>query len=399
MSRQQEAILTVLCACVCGCSGVTPEHTSLLNRSTGETVGSANGTKPSRPIMPETFVASGRFLERQGDMAGAIEQYRKAIDTDSRFAKAHNCLGVAYQTLRQMRLARQAFDDGIRAAPNSALLRNNSGLCHAMLGRDEEAEEQFRDALDLDPDFDKARGNLAILLARNDRLGESYQEFRHVVSSVDAYTNIGIILLEQDSFSSAAAIFRNALEIEPTNQAAADGLDRAIAVSKYAEPPDVSETAAPAAASQVRAIPAVPPATVPAAVSSAPGPSVNPASDEAEGGVQVNLRRALDGQIAEFDALDDLQNGAVGAASPGEQPITFESNFPDDASIDPPNYRVVLASLDRPDASDRPEETEQAQSQTVPTIPTSPIVMLAAMGLAAFVTYVSSGTRERTSAN
>ena len=349
--------------------------------------------------MPETFVASGRFLERQGDMAGAIGQYRKAIDTDSRFAEAYNCLGVAHQTLRQMRLARQAFDDGIRAAPNSALLRNNSGLCHAMLGRDEEAEEQFRDALELDPDFDKARGNLAILLARNDRLGESYQEFRHVVSSVDAYTNIGIILLEQDSFSSAAAIFRNALEIEPTNQAAADGLDRATAVSKYAEPADVSETAAPAAASQVRAIPTVPPATVPAAVSSAPGPSVNPAGDEAEGGVQVNLRRAPDGQIAEFDVSDDLQNGAVGAASPGEQPITFESNFPDDASIDPPNYRVVLASLDRPDASDRPEETEQAQSQPVPTIPTSPIVMLAAMGLAAFVTYISSGTRERTSAN
>lgn len=395
MLRSHLTIMTVVCICLSGCAAPAPEGASLLKPDTGETIGSANGTKPMRPIMPETFVASGRFLEGRGDMAGAIEQYQKAIDADSRFADAYNCLGVAYQTLGQMHHARRAFDDGIRAAPNSATLRNNAGLCHAMQERDEEAENHFRDALEIDPDFHKARGNLAILLARNDRLGESFQEFKQIVSSVEAYTNIGIILLEQGRHDSAMDIFRQALEIEPANQAAADGLEKATAASELAEPPEVADAAAPPAEPEVMDTPTAPPE--PAAVSTGPVPSVVPVGEEADQGIQVGLRGEIGDRVARVQLPSVLESASVDATPPEEQPIKIESIFSDDPNIVPPNHRVILASIDRPVAFDRSVQVEPDRSRAVPTIPSWPSLTLAAMGLAAFVTYVSPGTRERTS--
>lgn len=410
MPRRQLAILTV--ACVYGCAATTPEKTTLLNPATGEAVGSANGMKPSQPIMPETYVAAGKFLERQGDLTGAITQYQKAIDANPGLAEAYNAQAIAYQTLGQFRLAAKVLDEGIRAAPNSASLRNNAGLYHAMQGHIQEAEDQFRDALDLDPDFEKARGNLAILLARDNRLGESFQEFRRVVSPANAYTNVAIIRFEQADYDSAASLFREALKIDPDCRAAVDGLEKASRFSKTPPPPAVSN------------------ATKPQAVQDAPAQPAEANQSVTEADLQIEPNEVADNDVADTAVKVEQAIVAVKTPAMNEQPITIEDIFPADAIPDPPVShieRVVQSGRTSPSgsigvppvqtqsdlaareiASDgaqapvdnsiaiiQEQQPEAAPSQDVPTIPAWPVLTLAAMAFAAFVTYISPGSRRK----
>lgn len=182
---------------------------------------------PTPRILPQTFFAAGRMLEKQGNTAGAIAQFERAIAADPRYAAAYNRLGIIYQRLHRFTDAEQALTNGINAAPRSVVLRNNLGRCYYLQGRVDEAEDQFRAALDMTPDFQRARGNLALLLARTDRLTESVRQFNKIVSPARSYYNVGVIRLEMRDYVGARRNFRESLDMDPTNAGAAEGLQRA----------------------------------------------------------------------------------------------------------------------------------------------------------------------------
>lgn len=187
---------------------------------------------PDVPIKPKTYFAAGRMLERQGNLLGAIEQYENAIAANPRYVQAYSRLGIVYQQLGRLDDADQAFFIGISAAPGSASLRNNFGYCLFLQRRMAEAAEQYRAALEIRPDFARARMNLAALLAHSGRGAESYNEFCRVVSPDIAYYNIGVIRLEEGDYQAASDHFHEALAINPQCAAATEGLRRASALAR-----------------------------------------------------------------------------------------------------------------------------------------------------------------------
>ena len=79
-----------------------------------------------------------------------------------------------------------------------AEIRDDTSMFHHDLGnllyrsrRFEEAEEEYREALRLEPDFGRAHANLGFLLKRLKRIGESMQEFEMALASKEQLPDKG----------------------------------------------------------------------------------------------------------------------------------------------------------------------------------------------------------------
>ena len=170
---------------------------------------------PKPRISPKTHMAAGRMLERQGDLAAAIQQYQKALAFDPGMVQAYNRLGAVYQKLERFEDAESYFRKGIHANPDSAILRNNLGFCYLQQGDYAAAEGAFRAALEKSPQFNKARMNLGIALARSLRLKDSAIEFSRVVPTEAAYYNVAVICCDMEEYAHAERALRESLAANP----------------------------------------------------------------------------------------------------------------------------------------------------------------------------------------
>lgn len=166
-------------------------------------------------ISPMTHYCAGRVLERQNDLLGAIYQYKKAIEADPKLVQAYGQIGVLYQRLNRVEEAQKILKQAIEKNPESAVLRNNFGFCCLLMNDYVGAEQQFQAALGLSPEFDQARMNLAIVLARLNRMDESVREFERVVTEDMAYYNVAVICMDMEDFIQAEWALQNALASNP----------------------------------------------------------------------------------------------------------------------------------------------------------------------------------------
>lgn len=203
----------------------------------------ADAAKPAPPptIMADTHIAAGKMLEKQGDLTGAIAQYERAIAASPRAATAYNRLGIVYQKLGRFADAENIFRQGAGADSTSAALLNNLGYCYQAQRRLPEAEQAYRDALVRSQDFQRARMNLAVVLAQLGRLEESVIEFSQVVAADTAHYNVAMVCLQKRDYVSAEKSLREALAINPNCPGAEGQLRR---VSQLATTVSQEESAA-----------------------------------------------------------------------------------------------------------------------------------------------------------
>ncbi len=195
-------------------------------------------TAPSPRIAPATHLASGRMLEQQNDLAGAIRQYEKALAASPDLIEAHNRMGISFQKLERYMDAEEAFKRGIRIAPDSAMLHNNLGYCLLVQNKYQPAEREFRDALVISPTFERARMNLGIVLAKTDRIKESVEAFNLVVPAEVSYYNVAVLCVEQQKYQAAADALNRCLKINPDYLPARKELNAILALADEARGPD-----------------------------------------------------------------------------------------------------------------------------------------------------------------
>lgn len=181
---------------------------------------------PAPRISPSTHMVAGQMLERQGDFAGAVEQYEKVVIADPRQPDGYNRLGIVYQKMNRFVDADQIFRKGIVAAPGSAMLHNNLGFNFLQQKQFEEAEKSFRDALALSPQFKRARMNLGIVLAHQGKFDVGVSEFSKVVSADVAHFNVAAVAMQTGNFPQCEKSLRKALSINPNCPGAREQLQR-----------------------------------------------------------------------------------------------------------------------------------------------------------------------------
>ena len=96
------------------------------------------------------------------------------------------------------------------------------------MGRFDEAIEQARKALELDPSLAEAHNNLAAALAARGRVDEAIEHFRRALALdpayAEAYNNLGAALAGRGLLDAAIAHYRKALEIDPAYAEAQNNL-------------------------------------------------------------------------------------------------------------------------------------------------------------------------------
>jgi hypothetical protein len=107
------------------------------------------------------------FLFREGDIAGAITHYRRALALKPDFAEAHNNLGVALAREGRLDEAILQFQEALKINPDGVEAHYGLGLALVRQGRQREAVDHFRRALSIRPGFQDAQRNLDRALAES----------------------------------------------------------------------------------------------------------------------------------------------------------------------------------------------------------------------------------------
>lgn len=177
--------------------------------------GNANPWK-ARSDYADALITAGRASE-------AVEQLNQAIK-ENPVSDCYCNLGVALNNLGRNKEALEAFKTALEIEPGMAVVHYNIGKIYSALGNNAESERYFRSAIELKPEFVTARNDLGNLLFQTGRLKEAELEFRSALSSHPnsgpIHTSIGNILYWLGDHRQAMEFFRKALDIEPELPAA-----------------------------------------------------------------------------------------------------------------------------------------------------------------------------------
>jgi Flp pilus assembly protein TadD len=143
---------------------------------------------------------------------------------------AHNNLGQIYQKQGRYAEAIEEFKKALELNPNFPAALNNLGMCYGKLKQYDQAEETLRSALQLNPHDVLAMNNMAVMYMETGRF-EAAREFAQRAVTVEPnYANghltLGSIYATMRQFDMAEAEFERALELDPSNRNAQNNLAR-----------------------------------------------------------------------------------------------------------------------------------------------------------------------------
>lgn len=225
------------------------------------------GRDEARLQMASSMLELGRPQEALAVLAGARGESHDELAFDLLLARAYLALGMAaeagailepwdarrqaepelYRLLGLTRAdlqrpdeAEAAFRRAVQLDPDDYDTQNNLGFLLLVRGRPEEAVPVLRRALELSPDEPRARTNLGFALAAQGLDREALDVFRAIQPEALALTNMGLACERRGAPEEALTWYRRALDIAPTQIAAAEAITR-LAPSREpgsAPPPD-----------------------------------------------------------------------------------------------------------------------------------------------------------------
>jgi Tfp pilus assembly protein PilF len=193
-------------------------------------------------LSPAVFVQAAGLAESQGNLDAAQKQLEKALELNPNdvqtlvvCARFQDRRGRSEQALGLYQRAR-------RAAPNSALVCNDLGLCYARRGEYRPAVSALEQAVALEPNNPRYRNNLATVLVEIGRADDAVTALKAVHPPAIAYHNVGYLLYMRQRTAASAKYFDEALRRDPSFAPARTMLaqltpDRSLSAALPAAPP------------------------------------------------------------------------------------------------------------------------------------------------------------------
>lgn len=205
-------------------------------------------------------------IAHETDFASAEKKYREALALNLENAEAHGLLGVALSQQNRHSEAFACLNEAIRLAPQEAKWHYNLALTQMNLKNIPGAIEQYRYAVQFDPDYGEAYANLGVLLLKGGEVqqampllvaaarlkpdsaethywlgyakaslrmsGEAAKHFREALrlnpDHIDALVQLGVMHSVEGRNEEAIKLFRKATEIAPSNANAHYGMGVAL---------------------------------------------------------------------------------------------------------------------------------------------------------------------------
>ncbi len=153
------------------------------------------------------------------DHDAAIALYDNLIIEQPNSPKLWNERGVAVHQDGRFAEAAENYRKALEADPNYAIAHNNLGVALYHAGEREAAVDAFRGALAANAGFVKARLNLGLLLTKSHRFQLALEAFKQVLvtepESPLAWNGIGLVLGELRKFEDARNAFARAIQARP----------------------------------------------------------------------------------------------------------------------------------------------------------------------------------------
>lgn len=130
----------------------------------------------SAPELSEAHANLGYLLDIQGHPDAAEASYRQALTLAPTQAQTHINLGALLDAQGRYDEAEASYHSALTIDPESLAAWSNLGVLHASRKQEAAAEHCFRVALEMAPDYRKAAFNLALLLLRQGRYAEGWQQ-------------------------------------------------------------------------------------------------------------------------------------------------------------------------------------------------------------------------------
>jgi protein O-mannosyl-transferase len=152
-----------------------------------------------------------------------ITLFQHAISvTDNKspsFVIAYNNLGHALAGEHRYQEAVEQFRQGIKINPYYSKTQNNLGHSLSELKRYDEAIDHYREAISIETNYAEAYNNLANALGKKGKLKESVAYYKQAIrfksDYAEAHFNLGIALRQQGLIKEAIKQYRQALKINP----------------------------------------------------------------------------------------------------------------------------------------------------------------------------------------
>ena len=160
--------------------------------------------------------ATAEDMQKKGFTEQAIFLYEKAHENDPKLPNVAHHLALLYDQQGDGARALNEFKRALETAPKDADLLNDFGYYHYHHGNMADAETWYRKALAFSPNHAQALTNLAIVLGHQRRYQESIEKFTRVVGPAAAYSNVGVLMMEQGDRSQAHDAFMQAQRLDPT---------------------------------------------------------------------------------------------------------------------------------------------------------------------------------------
>lgn len=142
----------------------------------------------SAPNSARAHHRMGRFRHDNGDLAGAILHYRRALEILPNFPYVWNDMGGAFKDRGDLVEARNHYGEAIRYNPGLARAYYGLGQIHSLEGRFDLAIASYRTALHRDTTYVEAYNNLATVYANLGQLEEAEELWLHTLELDPDYT-------------------------------------------------------------------------------------------------------------------------------------------------------------------------------------------------------------------
>lgn len=174
---------------------------------------------PPVPATAAQHLRQGYTLYNQGNVDGAIRQWRQAIDQAPGHAEAHYRIGVALQERGELPQAMTALREATRLKPDDATIHIHLARACEAAGHTQDALAAYRKAVQLVPTSAHVHHRIGHVLAAQGDLAGAMQAWRQTIhlqpDYAYAYVSLGQALGQTGQKNEAVTAYEQALQLDP----------------------------------------------------------------------------------------------------------------------------------------------------------------------------------------
>ncbi|MBL7828426.1 MAG: tetratricopeptide repeat protein [Saprospiraceae bacterium] len=181
------------------------------------------------PQNAEAFYMAGRVALDKGDTLAAVSSFEKSVNIDAENADAWVFLGRIFSN-RNNPKAIQFFDNALRVDSTYLEAREFKGAFYKRRGEFEQAFQIYRDIILRNPDYSNAYFDMGMIYLEQDSLPNAYTHFDLAIKTdpifVKAYYYRGLAAEKQGNTAAALADYKQAYGMLPSFEEAKAAKER-----------------------------------------------------------------------------------------------------------------------------------------------------------------------------